>query len=1306
MSKDVWGKAALAVCLVVLAALFASQLTHLNATLDADGVVSALREKGDLRPLEAWEVTLLHCPSGTASLLSCTPIGEEARVSLPGPSALESLLKEASKSGSNPNAAVARHTFSEAEKTWLGKERLITLVVPRSVQRRIRLEAQGLAWETSGVGVSAQIPVPAADLLAAGEAKLFFFFPELPWFGPASHPPALARNEAVDAYVSLPLRSILAAELPNLLLMAFPLLLVALALVLDHSTLFLSLSLYGAARAARAFLAVALVQKGTEVPALAWAYLAFDGLVAATLLEFVLIFCMVRKRFSIASLGLVVSFPAVFLAAGIVTGMPFRLVESSDLWADVLANSLALPCLLFALVRPPTPVLFASSPGDGVRVAGTDYFRVRVALVTAGIALHLWGAAGDIVAMGKGGTRSSLSVFHHILLPLLIVVTLASVGSITKRMMAFATLMKGRLETLLVGTRDLAGARSTLQVFARALRTACSELPELRRSEFEILVAKGGEGHSRFLISGARAAAGEIPLFDGFVAAGDAHGEREVHVERGGITFPLWHGERWKGAVHVRGISPGGLPRADEEFFATLLQGVAITLENLGTLEALERADRLKDEFLANTSHELRTPLTGIIGLSEGLLASGWSLGAGEKNESARKSLGLIVASARRLTNLVGDILDFSKLRENTIDLQRKPVAVASAIEMAVTLCRPISSGKPVEIVTSLEDGCPPVFADDNRLQQILCNLIGNALKFTERGVVEISARPQGHDIVISVRDTGPGIPEELHSEIFKSFVQGERSLTRTHSGTGLGLAVTKKLVELHKGTVTLVSEVGHGSTFSFTLPSSPQPAESFDAEQEVVGLLQRIIENPIDFRDQEGSASREARPSSGLEGTRILVVDDEAVNREVLKVQLELEGVEVLLAGLGDEALAIIEREKVDLVLLDLMLPRQSGFDVCRAIRTKHDASVLPVILLTAKNQVSDLVQAFEAGANDFLSKPFSRRELTARVKNHLQLARTHIAYARFVPNDLLRMLGKDHITELSLGDQVARDMSILFLDIRGFTRLSESLTPKETFDFLNSYFQTINPVVVRNRGYIDKYIGDAVLALFPGDATDSVRAGLELLSEVEAFNAANAARGTPTIRIGLGAHHGKIMLGTIGNELRMEGTVISETVNFASRLEGMCKFFGVSLVTSEELAMRLEESVGWRAIGRVRAKGSSKIVPVAEVFEGDRPSLREAKRASRGEFAAALAAFERGAFGVAREGFERAAEAAQGTGAGPASAERGSMVTPRDADVEVDAVAVFYVRECARLEALAASGDHAALGAAWDGTLHFEEK
>jgi signal transduction histidine kinase len=227
----------------------------------------------------------------------------------------------------------------------------------------------------------------------------------------------------------------------------------------------------------------------------------------------------------------------------------------------------------------------------------------------------------------------------------------------------------------------------------------------------------------------------------------------------------------------------------------------------------IRRLDRLKDEFLANTSHELRTPLHSILGLTESVLRSERNL-----DDSSRERLGVVVASGQRLSALVNDLLDFSKLHHRDIAIDPEPVELQAAVRMAIAVVAPLAEMSELELVNEVPSGTL-VRADEARLQQILTNLLGNAVKFTERGRVVVRARAMGDRVEIYVQDTGIGIAPDVRERIFESFEQGDGSAIRTYGGTGLGLAVTKKLVELHGGRVAVRSELGIGSTFTFDLP-------------------------------------------------------------------------------------------------------------------------------------------------------------------------------------------------------------------------------------------------------------------------------------------------------------------------------------------------------------------------------------------------------------------------------------------------------------------------------------------------------
>lgn len=643
--------------------------------------------------------------------------------------------------------------------------------------------------------------------------------------------------------------------------------------------------------------------------------------------------------------------------------------------------------------------------------------------------------------------------------------------------------------------------------------------------------------------------------------------------------------------------------------------------------EALRQMDRLKDEFLANTSHELRTPLNGIIGLAETMLE-----GVGGSLEPLQqRNLALIAASGHRLATLVDDILDFAKLKHRQLVLQRKSVNMQAVADLVLTLSEPLCTGKAVRLVNAIPPTIPSVLADENRVQQILHNLVGNAIKFSKQGEVRVSAEPRAGWLAISVADEGIGIPEALFERIFESFEQADGSIARQYGGTGLGLSISKQLVALHGGQLTVTSTVGAGSCFTFTLPLAEEAAEP-----EPTAPRPALAAAPL------------LRPGSEVESLvaaseatyHILAVDDEPINLQVLSNLLSLRHYHVTTAASGQEALQKLETSRYDLVLLDLMMPGLSGYESCRRIRERFAASELPVILLTAKNQVVDLVEGFQAGANDYLTKPFARDELLARIRTHLRLAKINSAYSRFVPREFLHLLGQESIVEVRLGDQVQMSMSVLFSDIRSFTRLSERMSPRETFNFLNSYLSRTTPVIRAHQGFVDKYIGDAIMALFPQQPEDALTAALALREVLKEYNEHRQSTGYDPIETGIGIHTGSLILGTIGHEDQMQGTVIADTVNIAAHLEALTKRYGASILASGAVlaAIAQPERYERRFLGEVRVKGKQHSLPIYEILNSDPPALREHKMASRERFEAGVREYMAQAWQPALAHFEGA--------------------------------------------------------------------
>ena len=230
--------------------------------------------------------------------------------------------------------------------------------------------------------------------------------------------------------------------------------------------------------------------------------------------------------------------------------------------------------------------------------------------------------------------------------------------------------------------------------------------------------------------------------------------------------------------------------------------------------------------------------------------------------------------------------------------------------------------------------------------------------------------------------------------------------------------------------------------------------------------------------------------------------------------------------------------------------------------------------------------------------------------------------AYGRFVPREFLQLLNKNSIVDVSLGDNVQQEMSILFADIRNFTNLSERMTPEDNFRFINAYLSRMEPAIIGNNGFIDKYIGDAIMALFSGGADDAVKAGIAMLQRLADYNQTRGRPGRPELKIGIGINTGSLMLGTVGGEKRMDGTVISDAVNLSSRLEGLTKIYGVPLLISDRTFLRLQDPLDYaiRIIDKVKVKGKSERVSVFEVFDADPPSIRSIKWSTKTVFEEAL--------------------------------------------------------------------------------------
>ena len=398
-------------------------------------------------------------------------------------------------------------------------------------------------------------------------------------------------------------------------------------------------------------------------------------------------------------------------------------------------------------------------------------------------------------------------------------------------------------------------------------------------------------------------------------------------------------------------------------------------------IDNLVKSEKIKDDLLANVSHELRTPLFGINGLAETALAE---FRSNTKNPVLiSQNLELIQASGDRLSKLVNDLLDFSSAKEEAAYIKFRPVDLNSIATLVIAICKPLVGEKNLDLRVEIDPDLPLVAGDEDRLQQILVNLTSNAIKFTYSGEVVISAElTSDYNVTIKVRDTGIGIHRTDHDTIFKTF----EKLPSQHlnaSGIGLGLPLAKSMVELHRSELRVESELDLGSTFSFDLRVSLDQTRAVQPTNIHKQMIRRA-----DYIEQANKEPETPKLRSEQDVT-ILVVDDDEINRVVMGQQLD--EYNVIKCSNGLDALTVVDGQKPDLILLDLMMPGLNGYEVCQKLRQKYSQIELPIILVTAKTHLEDLTQGFKTGANDYLAKPFHNEELRSRVENQLRLSLLH---------------------------------------------------------------------------------------------------------------------------------------------------------------------------------------------------------------------------------------------------------------------------------------------------------------------------
>ncbi len=449
----------------------------------------------------------------------------------------------------------------------------------------------------------------------------------------------------------------------------------------------------------------------------------------------------------------------------------------------------------------------------------------------------------------------------------------------------------------------------------------------------------------------------------------------------------------------------------------------------------LQKADKQKDDFLANTSHELRNPLHGMINIAHSVLERE------RVSPDGRERLELLVSVGKRMSLLLNDLLDMERLKGGGLRLQPQPVQVHVAVAGVIDMMRLMAEGKPVELRNDIPASFPPVLADENRLVQILFNLMHNAVKFTTHGQIAIKGFVRDGTAVLEVHDTGVGIEAEALRRVFEPYERSDSALAAIGGGLGLGLSISRQLAERLGGSLEAESELGRGSTFRLTLPVA---AERLPAA------------NPETAAGAAGRSSGTAEPVSdptpaqaGYGTPRVLVVDDDPINLHILEGMLPGDAYRIAAVSSAHEALQAIDENEWDLVVTDVMMPRMSGYELTRIIRNRFTMSELPVLLLTARSQPEDIAAGFQAGANDYVAKPADRLELQHRVKALTAMKRTTAERMR-LEAALLQAQVQPHFLFNTLN-------SIAALSAIDHERMQSLLTVfgrylKASFDFRNS--------------------------------------------------------------------------------------------------------------------------------------------------------------------------------------------------------------------------------------------------------------
>src|SRR5699024_10534244 len=391
----------------------------------------------------------------------------------------------------------------------------------------------------------------------------------------------------------------------------------------------------------------------------------------------------------------------------------------------------------------------------------------------------------------------------------------------------------------------------------------------------------------------------------------------------------------------------------------------------------LAKADKEKDLFLANISHELKNPLHSILNMSSAVL----NREEHQLHEESKTDLEMVLSVSRRMSMLVNDLLELSMLDNRKPKLFIEETSLPGVVEGTIHMNAYLLEGKDVTIINKVSDDFPYVLVDENRLTQILYNLIHNAVKFTERGSITIEAYEDGNSAHIHVIDTGVGIDKSVINELFTPYRQGEVPYQVSDAGgLGLGLYIAKQLIEHMSGEMDVESTVNKGTTFTFSIPLANE--STITESKPLISNLERDAIMRDVHRDEHILQPTEQTLKGTLTHERtskIIVIDDDPINLHVIESVLLNEPYDIATALSGKEALQLLAKDDYDLIISDVMMPHMSGFELTKRVRSRFTMSELPILLITSRDRINDIKHGFDVGANDYVTKPIDTVELKA---------------------------------------------------------------------------------------------------------------------------------------------------------------------------------------------------------------------------------------------------------------------------------------------------------------------------------------